>query len=119
MHYAPNGKLMCVVGTGANGPSINFMGFEIGEGTNKPSWNLVKRTNVSQPSHRSSLTLTHTGIKVVATTACFNHGGSGLALGSLRANQLMFLEYPSIKELPGPAAHVGGCSALALDPRGL
>jgi hypothetical protein len=55
---------------------------------------------------------------VTASTAMFNHVGDGVILTHHSEHTLRIMEYPSLKILESPAAHVGGCVAVALDPRG-
>ncbi|THH12351.1 hypothetical protein EW145_g58 [Phellinidium pouzarii] len=97
INYAPNGKTICIV-TLSN--QLSFMQYEQGENESKPQWNFVKR----EPC--------------MASTALFNHSGDGLALSFYRSNTLIIMDYPSLTIREQPAAHVGGCLAVALDPRG-
>ncbi|KAG6861575.1 hypothetical protein C0995_014871 [Termitomyces sp. Mi166 len=48
----------------------------------------------------------------------FNHVGDGIILTHHSEHTLRILDYPSLKLRESPAAHVGGCVAVALDPRG-
>lgn len=48
----------------------------------------------------------------------FNYTGDALVLSHFRSNTLMIMDYPSLSLRVQPAAHVGGCMAVALDPRG-
>ncbi|TFK55614.1 WD40 repeat-like protein [Heliocybe sulcata] len=52
------------------------------------------------------------------STAMFNHTGSAIILTHHSEHALRIVDYPSLKILQNPAAHVGGCLAVALDPRG-
>jgi THO complex subunit 3 len=56
---------------------------------------------------------------VSASRASFNHSGDGIVASFYTANTIKLYEYPSLIGRESPAAHVGGCQALALDPRGL
>ena len=47
----------------------------------------------------------------------FNHVGDGMILSHYRSNTVMIVDYPSLVVREQPAAHVGGCMAVALDPR--
>ncbi|KXN92347.1 THO complex subunit 3 [Leucoagaricus sp. SymC.cos] len=54
----------------------------------------------------------------VGSKAIFNHTGDGLVVAFHSEHTLRVLDYPSLEVRDSPAAHVGGCMALALDPRG-
>ncbi|EIN11000.1 WD40 repeat-like protein [Punctularia strigosozonata HHB-11173 SS5] len=54
----------------------------------------------------------------VASTATWNHTGDAIVLTHHQETTLRVLEYPSLRLLEKPAAHVAGCMAVALDPRG-
>ncbi|KAG6910126.1 hypothetical protein DXG01_012885 [Tephrocybe rancida] len=55
---------------------------------------------------------------LTGSTAMFNHVGDGVILTHHSEHTLRVLDYPSLKLRESPAAHVGGCVAVALDPRG-
>ncbi|KAJ3792659.1 WD40-repeat-containing domain protein [Lentinula aff. detonsa] len=55
---------------------------------------------------------------VTGTTAIFNHSGTGLVLTHISENGFRVLDFPDFEVRDHPAAHVGGCSAVSLDPRG-
>lgn len=48
----------------------------------------------------------------------FNHVGDGVILTHHSEHTLRVMDYPSLIVRESPAAHVGGCVAVALDPRG-
>jgi hypothetical protein len=48
----------------------------------------------------------------------FNHVGDGVILTHHSEHTLRVMDYPSLTVRESPAAHVGGCVAVALDPRG-
>ncbi|KIY46607.1 WD40 repeat-like protein [Fistulina hepatica ATCC 64428] len=54
-----------------------------------------------------------------ASTAMFNYAGDGLVLTHHSEHTLRTLTWPDLIEIQKPAAHVGGCVAVALDPRGI
>ncbi|EKM79913.1 hypothetical protein AGABI1DRAFT_119963 [Agaricus bisporus var. burnettii JB137-S8] len=54
----------------------------------------------------------------VGSKAIFNHTGDGVVVAFHSEHTLRVLDYPSLDVRDSPAAHVGGCMALALDPRG-
>ncbi|KAJ7119486.1 WD40-repeat-containing domain protein [Mycena epipterygia] len=55
---------------------------------------------------------------VVASTAVFNHVGDGIVLTHHSEHTLRVIDYPSLVLRESSPAHVGGCVAVALDPRG-
>ncbi|KAI0030893.1 WD40 repeat-like protein [Vararia minispora EC-137] len=56
---------------------------------------------------------------VPASTAMFNHVGDGIVLTHNTEHTIRIIDYPNVSALrEAPAAHVGGCIAAALDPRG-
>ncbi|KAL4081453.1 hypothetical protein V8B97DRAFT_2014302 [Scleroderma yunnanense] len=55
---------------------------------------------------------------IVALTAVFNHVRDGIILTHHSEHTLRIMDYPSLTLRESPAAHVGGCVAVALDPRG-
>jgi len=55
---------------------------------------------------------------IVASTAMFNHVGDGIILTHHSEHSVRIMDYPSLTLRESPAAHVGGCVAVALDPRG-
>jgi THO complex subunit 3 len=55
---------------------------------------------------------------VIASTAVFNHVGDGIVLTHHSEHTLRVIDYPSLVLRESSAAHVGGCVAVALDPRG-
>jgi hypothetical protein len=48
----------------------------------------------------------------------FNHAGDSVILTHHSEHTLRIMDYPSLTVRESPAAHVGGCVAVALDPRG-
>jgi THO complex subunit 3 len=55
---------------------------------------------------------------IVASTAMFNHVGDGVVMTHHQEHTIRIMDYPSLTVRESPAAHVGGCVAVALDPRG-
>lgn len=55
---------------------------------------------------------------IVASTAMFNHVGDGIILTHHSEHSVRVMDYPTLALRESPAAHVGGCVAVALDPRG-
>ncbi|KAL1946454.1 hypothetical protein VTO73DRAFT_14558 [Trametes versicolor] len=58
------------------------------------------------------------GKYVSASTATFNHVGDGIVLTHQSEHTLRTLDYPALNAVQSTPAHVGGCVAAALDPRG-
>ena len=56
--------------------------------------------------------------QIPASTATFNHVGDGLVLTHQSEASIRILQYPSLALVHSTPAHVGGCVAAALDPRG-
>ncbi|KAG1812283.1 hypothetical protein EV424DRAFT_1418803, partial [Suillus variegatus] len=48
----------------------------------------------------------------------FNHVGDGIILTHHSEHSVRVMDYPTLTLREGSAAHVGGCVAIALDPRG-
>ncbi|KAF8639886.1 hypothetical protein AX17_001139 [Amanita inopinata Kibby_2008] len=55
---------------------------------------------------------------VAGSTAIFNHAGDGILLTHNSEHAIRVVDFPNLAVRESPAAHVGGCVALALDPRG-
>lgn len=106
VNYAPDGKSLLYV---SGGNSLFFMTYgttaeEIKpEGKSAPlkEWQVSDRDTVRPGS-----------------TAIFNHLGDGVIVTHHQEHTLRVMDYPSLTVRESPAAHVGGCIAVALDPRG-
>jgi len=57
-------------------------------------------------------------LQQIGSTAIFNHVGDGVVVTHHQEHTLRVMDFPSLSIRESPAAHVGGCIALALDPRG-
>jgi THO complex subunit 3 len=66
-------------------------------------------TNPDTASHQA---------QVVASSALFNHAGDGIVASFHSEHTLRVFDYPALTIQENPAAHVGGCIAIAQDPRG-
>ncbi|PFH51332.1 hypothetical protein AMATHDRAFT_3181 [Amanita thiersii Skay4041] len=55
---------------------------------------------------------------VAGSSAIFNHVGDGILVTHNSEHTIRVMDFPSLTVRESPAAHVGGCIALALDPRG-
>lgn len=53
-----------------------------------------------------------------ATAVVFSPTGEAVVLAHQQEHTLCIMDYPSLGVLDKPPAHVGGCIAMALDPRG-
>ena len=73
---------------------------------------------ISKPA-ATSLTIHLTSLgQVVASSALFNHAGDGIVASFHSEHTLRVFDYPGLTIQENPAAHVGGCVAIAQDPRG-
>jgi len=95
--YSPDGRSLLYASAGHQ---LFFMtlGGKMGDET-KEEW---------YPSERDA----------IGSTAIFNHLGDGVVITHHSEHTLRVMDYPSLTIRESPAAHVGGCVALALDPRG-
>ena len=48
----------------------------------------------------------------------FNHVGDALVLNHITESTIRIIGYPSLQLIHTTPAHVGGCAAIAIDPRG-
>ncbi|KAI0082341.1 WD40 repeat-like protein [Panus rudis PR-1116 ss-1] len=55
---------------------------------------------------------------IAASTAMFNHAGDGVVLTHASEHTIRVLSFPALTVIQSIPAHVGGCMAAALDPRG-
>jgi THO complex subunit 3 len=55
---------------------------------------------------------------VTASSAMFNHTGDSVILTHMSEHAIRIVDVPSLALRENLAAHVGGCVAAALDPRG-
>ncbi|KAJ8503364.1 hypothetical protein ONZ45_g10925 [Pleurotus djamor] len=96
--YSPDGRtLLCTT----TSHQLWFMTLNARvEGSSKELWQLSDR----EPT--------------TGSTAIFNHTGDGLVITHHSEHSLRVVDYPSMAVRETPAAHVGGCIAVALDPRG-
>jgi len=96
--YTPDGRTLFYVSAGHY---LSFM--ELGKEPSDPkeSWRIVEK---EQP--------------ITASQALFNHAGDGLVVSFYSEHSLRVFTYPGLIIQETPAAHVGGCVAMAQDPRG-
>ncbi|RDX53847.1 WD40 repeat-like protein [Lentinus brumalis] len=104
LNYSPDGKTILYTTTSRMLGALNF-GRE-GDET-KDQWHV---TSISDPASP--------GKAVAASTATFNHAGDGIVLTLNSESNLRILSYPGLAFLSSLPAHVAGCQAAALDPRG-
>jgi len=98
-NYSPDGKSILYTSTGHQ---MFFMTYGKDGDGEKESWHSSEKE----------------GVRVTASTAMFNHTGDGIILTHHSEHTLRIMDYPSLQIRENPAAHVGGCVAVALDPRG-
>ncbi|KZP20125.1 WD40 repeat-like protein [Athelia psychrophila] len=97
-NYSPDGKSLLYTSAGHQ---LFFMTHGKENEVDKEQWNLAKKEG-----------------SIVASTAMFNHVGNGVIMTHHSEHTIRSLDYPSLIIRESPAAHVGGCVAVALDPRG-
>ncbi|CAL1700477.1 unnamed protein product [Somion occarium] len=95
--YSPDGRTLLVTSTGR---SMYYLTYGKKEGDEKEQWYLSD----SQP--------------IPATTAIFNHTGDGIVLTHSSESSVRILSFPGLELVHSLPAHIGGCVAAALDPRG-
>jgi len=54
----------------------------------------------------------------IGSTGIFNNAGNGVVLAHASESSFRVMSYPSLEVLESAPAHVGGVTALAMDPRG-
>ncbi|KZT05641.1 WD40 repeat-like protein [Laetiporus sulphureus 93-53] len=96
--YAPDGRALVFATQARN---FSFLLYGNGGDGGKEQWRLWDRDLV-----------------VGASTAIFNHAGDGVVLASQSDTYIRTYTFPSLSLIHAAPAHVGGCSAIALDPRG-
>lgn len=96
--YAPDGKTIFYVSAGH---SLYFLELGRTPGETKDTWRAAEE-----------------GKTVLASSALFNHAGDGIVASFHSEHTLRVFDYPSLTIQENPAAHVGGCIAIAQDPRG-
>ncbi|KAF8914247.1 WD40-repeat-containing domain protein [Gymnopilus junonius] len=95
--YAPDGRSLLYA---TAGNQLFFMTFgKTGDDT-KEEWHMSDRE------------------AQIGSTAIFNHVGDAIVVAHQTEHTVRVMDIPSMKVIESPAAHVGGCVALALDPRG-
>lgn len=96
--YAPDGRTLLYTSAAHQ---LWFMTLNPGaDGSTKEQW---------QMSDKEPMT---------GSTAMFNHTGDGVIITHHSEHSIRVIDYPSMAVRETPAAHVGGCVAVALDPRG-
>jgi THO complex subunit 3 len=56
--------------------------------------------------------------QITGSTAMFNNTSDAVILTHSTEHSIRVVDYPGLAVRESPAAHVGGCVAVALDPRG-
>ncbi|KAF7332395.1 WD-REPEATS-REGION domain-containing protein [Mycena kentingensis (nom. inval.)] len=95
--YSPDGRVLLYTSAGHQ---TSFLVYDKEDDEVKESW---------RPSTKEA---------VIGSAAIFNHAGDGLVLAHHTEYTLRVVDYPSLALRESIAAHVGGCAAVALDPRG-
>lgn len=97
--YSPDGRVLFF---STSGHSLYFL--ELGRETPdaKEAWRLVSSDKPQSPGSK----------------ALFNHAGDALLVSHVQANTIRILDWPQLRTLDNHSAHVGGCLAIAQDPRG-
>ncbi|PPQ79523.1 hypothetical protein CVT25_003405 [Psilocybe cyanescens] len=96
--YTPDGRSLGYISAGHQ---LFFLTYgKANEETSKEEW----RTSNLEPQS--------------ATAVVFSPTGEAVVLAHQQEHTLCIMDYPSLGVLDKPPAHVGGCIAMALDPRG-
>jgi len=95
--YAPDGRSLLYA---TAGNQLFFMTFGKTGDDSKEEWHMSDRE------------------AQIGSTAIFNHVGDAIVVAHQTEHTVRVMDIPSMKVIESPAAHVGGCVALALDPRG-
>ncbi|KAH8998795.1 WD40-repeat-containing domain protein, partial [Lactarius hatsudake] len=99
INYAPDGRSLLYVSSGDQLFFISY-GKDSDDSTAPVQWS---------PMDHSPLT---------ASSAVFNHTGDSVILTHMSEHAIPIVDVPSLALRENLAAHVGGCVAAALDPRG-
>ncbi|KAA1473430.1 WD40 repeat-like protein [Dentipellis sp. KUC8613] len=100
MNYSPDGRTLLYISAGHQLFFLNY-GKDPKDGEDaKEQWTAVEKDSN------------------FASTGMFNHTGDGIILTHSSEHTIRILDYPSLQLYENPAAHVGGCVAATLDPRG-
>ncbi|KAL0580733.1 hypothetical protein V5O48_001291 [Marasmius crinis-equi] len=97
MTYSPDGRTIMVCSTANHAYFLSLA--KEGEET-KEQWKVMDK----EPT--------------TASNGIFNHAGDGLVVAHVSEASVRILDYPSMSQRETFPAHVSGCTALALDPRG-
>jgi len=115
LNYSPDGRTVLYT---SSGKQLFVLRYSKEGDETKEQWHLSER----DPVCPSLLTAVHLVLslcgQIPASTATFNHVGDGLVLTHQSEASIRIMEYPSLTLVHSTPAHVGGCVAAALDPRG-
>jgi len=114
-NYAPDGRSLLYTSAGHQ---LFFLTYGKDNDSSKDVWRISDKDGVSDILPFSVFIPQHDRQTIVASTAMFNHVGDGIILTHHSEHNLRIMDYPSLTLRESPAAHVGGCVAVALDPRG-
>ncbi|TCD69213.1 hypothetical protein EIP91_008316 [Steccherinum ochraceum] len=95
--YSPDGRNLLYTSLGR---TTNYLRYDKPSDDSREQW-----------QHSS-----HSGVP--ASTATFNHAGDGIILTINGDTSIRIATFPSLNIILNTPAHVGGCVAVALDPRG-
>ncbi|KAF9266308.1 WD40 repeat-like protein [Marasmius fiardii PR-910] len=95
--YSPDGRTIMI---SSMGNTVSFLTFGKEGEDSKEQWRLGEKS----PTNGSC--------------GLFNHAGDGFVLALINDHSIRVLDYPSMELRETTPAHVGGTTALALDPRG-
>ncbi|KAG1866947.1 hypothetical protein C8R48DRAFT_703750, partial [Suillus tomentosus] len=97
-NYSPDGRALIFTSAGLQ---LFFLTYRKDGDATKAQWHLSDEDG-----------------SIVTSTAMFNHVGDGIILTHHSEHSVRVMDYPTLTLRESPAAHVGGCVAVALDPRG-
>uniref|UniRef100_A0A0W0FQB2 Uncharacterized protein n=1 Tax=Moniliophthora roreri TaxID=221103 RepID=A0A0W0FQB2_MONRR len=97
MVYSPDGRTIMYCSTAHH---VSFLSYSKESEDAKEKWRLVEKD------------------PLIASVGMFNHAGDGIVLAHVAEHTIRILDYPSMAQQESPPAHVSGCTAFALDPRG-
>ncbi|EPQ59160.1 WD40 repeat-like protein [Gloeophyllum trabeum ATCC 11539] len=101
--YSPDGRrIMCV----STNTQLIFLEYGKSGDDTKESWHPVIKVDKG------------TGHSPTASTAIFNHTGEEIISSNHNTHSLRTQDYETFSDKQSVPAHVGGCSTIALDPRG-
>lgn len=98
LHYSPDGRTIAVVSIAHQ---LSFLSLGKESEDTKETWRQLPKDS-----------------QVAASTAIFTNAGDALIITHYSEHTVRVIDWPTLKLLEHPAAHVQGCIAVAQDPRG-